>query len=192
MNSVQLPASLFPPLPWFCAAWQAKSVCISIGGFYEKQSHFNRYVIAGPNGLQNLVVPITHTGEKKWLSEAQISPHSKWNREHIHAMNCAYNKAPFYEFYDYKVHEILNRNQTNLLDLIQESISFLFQQFHYEGSLEFVQEYQLQTPSFQTQVYPQVFEEKFGFRPVSALDLLFNLGPEAGDYLNQSSSLTTE
>jgi hypothetical protein len=190
---IALSASLFPSVAWFLKACQQDRMDIATGGNYEKQSHFNRYIIAGPNGFQNMVVPVNHTGEKKLLKDASISQHSKWNREHVHALNCAYNKAPFYEFYDYKLHEILNRNHPNLLDLMEESIVFLHRQFRLEVPINFVNEWQPNLLECTVPKYPQVFEEKFGFRPhISALDLLFNLGPEAGDYLKTNSSLSTE
>jgi hypothetical protein len=41
-------------------------------------------------------------------------------------------------------------------------------------------------PTLEFPRYPQVFEYKYGFVPgLSILDLLFNVGPEAGNYLER-------
>ena len=188
MKTKVLPAALFPSVSWFLQGIRNGEFVVGIGGFYQKQSHFNRYTIPGPNGMQNLIIPINHIGERKTLAEATISQESKWQREHTHALNCAYNKAPFYEFYDYRLQNVFDNQGSSLLDLIKASIFLLHAQFRLPQPLVFVASLSDSIDSNSREEYPQVFEEKHGFRaPASALDLLFNLGPEASDYLEKNA-----
>jgi hypothetical protein len=113
-----------------------------------------------------------------------MSSQNPWIKEHLRAIATAYGGAPFYEFYDYRVLSILTPDQTSLQALIQESIVRLHQQLQCPVPLIFVDEWECVEPEMPVKSYPQVFDDRHGFRPqVSALDLIFNLGPEAVDYL---------
>lgn len=179
-----LPPFLFPPVSWFLDAAESEEVVVATGGYFEKQSLRNRFYIGGPNDTLALVVPVSHTGDKQLFTQTQISRREKWSREHSHSLRSAYGKAPFYEFYDYKILPLLENTALSLAELNQESIAVLCKAFDipcpsFDPNSQ-APEWTAQAPP----VYPQVFEDRFGFRPkLSALDLLFNLGPEASDYL---------
>ncbi|MCC7299193.1 MAG: WbqC family protein [Bacteroidia bacterium] len=157
---------------------------VSMGGSFEKQTFRNRIAIAGPNGVQNLIIPIAHTGHKQDFNEVKISSQENWQRQHQASLNAAYRKSPFYEFYDYKIHALMQENTDSLALCIESSILLLCQAFQLPIQPQFTNEFNHQFQSFPLPEYSQVFENKFGFRDgLSALDLLFNLGPEASDYL---------
>lgn len=178
-----LPPFLFPPVSWFLDAAQTQCV-VGLGGYFEKQSLRNRCYIGGPNDTQALVVPIVHTGEKQLFLQTQISRREKWAKEHAHSLRSAYGKAPFYEFYDYKILPLIENTSYSLAELNQASIEVLCKAFDIPCPEFHVEQEATAWVPRTPQAYPQVFEDRFGFRPtLSALDLLFNLGPEAGDYL---------
>lgn len=184
--STTLPLFLFPDVSWFLQYAADKECKVSLQGVYEKQTAQSRYCIAAANNLQLLSVPVKHTGTKQWLSEVKINRDENWALYHAKAMKTAYAKAPFYEFYDYKIEKIINKNHENLQELAMASVQFLLDAFYLP-----LPEFTNEKPTIKTEVqlrpYSQVFEDKHGFRPqVSALDLLFNLGPEAGDYLTNT------
>lgn len=189
MNNVKaLPAHLFPDVNWFAAGFAAGRFNVSTSGLYQKQKFFNKYIIGGPNGLQSLIVPVEHTGMKKMLVEARISEDHKWRREHMNALRSAYGKAPFYEFYDYKIKNILNEKHVLLIDLIKESISALYEMLDAEIPLKYCSDADFRIPKQVEIKYSQVFEEKFGFRSgLSAIDLIFNHGPMASEFLRNLS-----
>ncbi len=178
-----LPPYLFPSVDWFLQGTRKGIFKVAIGGRFEKQTARSRFIIAGPNKLQTLSVPLVH-GTEKNLQDMRISRDQKWEKEHLKAIETAYGNAPFYEFYDYRVLPLLSNKDLTLLDLIMESIRVMHKEFKCTAPLEFVEESDFEEPAAISAPYSQVFDDRFGFRAgVSALDLLFNLGPEAGDYL---------
>lgn len=177
-----LPPCLFPPVSWFLSGIKNGEIRVAVGGNFEKQTLRSRYVIAGPNNLQTLSVPVVH-GNSRLLSETRISAQNPWINEHIRAIKSAYGNAPFFEFYDYRILPLLNAETTSLKELIIQSIQILHRELKCQVPLVFEEEWHYCEPEHQIPAYPQVFDDRHGFRAeVSALDLLFNLGPEVADY----------
>ncbi|MBM3399311.1 MAG: WbqC family protein [Bacteroidetes bacterium] len=177
-----LPPYLFPSVSWFLSGIKNGEIRTALGGNFEKQTSRSRYAIAGPNSVQTLSVPVVHGGSRL-LSETQISAQNPWVKKHIRAITTAYGNAPFFEFYDYRVLPLLNAETISLKSLIVNSIEFLHRQLQCPVPLVFVDEWNFMEPEIIAPAYPQVFEDRHGFRKdVSALDLLFNLGPEATEY----------
>lgn len=181
--STLLPPYLFPPAGWFLAGIQNGSFRVGMGGRFIKQTLRSRFVIAGPNGLQTLSVPLVH-GTEKTMSAMRIQPDARRVREQFRAIETAYGNAPFYEFYDYRLLPLLQDESLTLQELITASIRGLHRELKCEVPLVFTDEEAGDLPLAPEPPYMQVFDDRFGFRPgCTALDLLFNLGPEAGDYL---------
>ena len=177
-----LPPCLFPSVSWFLQGMRQGRIRVAVGGHFEKQTCRSRYAIAGPNNLQTLSVPIVHGGSRQ-LGETKISRQNPWVKEHIRAITTAYGGAPFFEFYDYRIWPVLEQDSDSLLTLIKNAITCLHRELRCPVDLEFVDEWVFTEHSASISAYPQVFDSRHGFRPdVSALDLLFNLGPEAEDY----------
>jgi hypothetical protein len=110
-------------------------------------------------------------------------------KDHKNAWQTAYGKSPFFEYYDYRFWSILDTQPTFLLDLVVPWNQLLFDKL---GLLQLStnntanQTSEIQQNQFSILQYPQVFDVKFGFRSeVSAIDLLFNQGPLAKEYLSQ-------
>jgi len=182
-----LPPYIFPSVSWFIAGVKSNEFRVGLGGNYEKQTQRNRYTIAGPNNLQNLTVPIVHTGIRKIFTESQIAYEENWSRLHLSALKTVYGKAPFFEFYDYKILPIISSEEMLLSSISVASIKALHAYLCPEIPLIFTQDFCIELPLVEVPTYPQVFDDKWGFRgDVSALDLLFNMGPEAEEYLFHS------
>ena len=144
----------------------------------------NRYNIAGPNNIQTLTVPITQDDKHNPITQVRINYNENWIRDHKHAWQTAYGKSPFFEYYDYRFWSILDAQPVMLGDLIYPWNQLLFAQLgmsSYESTSK-----ETQQNIIQIKPYPQVFDVKFGFRSeVSGIDLLFNQGPLAKEYLSQ-------
>lgn len=144
----------------------------------------NRYNIAGPNNIQTLTVPITQDDKHNPITQVRINYNENWIKDHKHAWQTAYGKSPFFEYYDYRFWSILDAQPVMLADLINPWNQLLFAQLGL-SSLESTTK-EIQQNIIQIKPYPQVFDVKFGFRTeVSGIDLLFNQGPLAKEYLSQ-------
>jgi hypothetical protein len=144
----------------------------------------NRYNIAGPNNIQTLTVPITQDDKHNPITQVRINYNENWIRDHKHAWQTAYGKSPFFEYYDYRFWSILDAQPVMLSDLIYPWNQLLFAQLGL-SSFESISK-EIQQNIIQIKPYPQVFDVKFGFRSeVSGIDLLFNQGPLAKEYLSQ-------
>jgi len=144
----------------------------------------NRYNIAGPNNIQTLTVPITQDDKHNPITQVRINYNENWIRDHKHAWQTAYGKSPFFEYYDYRFWSILDAQPVMLSDLIYPWNQLLFTQLGLSSFDSTSKE--IQQNIIQIKPYPQVFDVKFGFRSeVSGIDLLFNQGPLAKEYLSQ-------
>jgi hypothetical protein len=144
----------------------------------------NRYNIAGPNNIQTLTVPITQDDKHNPITQVRINYNENWIRDHKHAWQTAYGKSPFFEYYDYRFWSILDVQPVMLSDLIYPWNQLLFAQLGLSSFEPTSKE--IQQNIIQIKPYPQVFDIKFGFRSeVSGIDLLFNQGPLAKEYLSQ-------
>lgn len=157
----------------------------------------NRYKIAGPNNVQTLTVPITQIDKHNPISHVHINYNENWIRDHKQAWQTAYGKSPFFEFYDYRFWSILDQKPEMLADLLYPWNQLLLAQLGISLDRSSVMPEESETLNHHLQKakeqhskllspYPQVFDVKFGFRnDVSGIDLLFNQGPLAKEYLSQ-------
>jgi len=183
-------ASIFPTVAWFLRAAGKPEITVAMGNMFQKQSSHSRYFIGGPNKTQCLTVPVKHTGSKKTILNTEVSYQEKWQREHIHAIKSAYGKAPFFEFYDYRIFPVLEDAPILLETLIRNSILKLAAELLPDTLIVFENLTSDKIEYSKLPGYSQVFEDKFGFRDdLSALDLLFNLGPDAAYYLEENIGL---
>ena len=84
-----------------------------------RHSH-HRYSICGPNGPQNLTVPLV--GETANMAtpmrEVRISEHGNWRRLHWGALYSAYGRTPYFDHIAPELEPIIvGGHQTHLLDL---------------------------------------------------------------------------
>lgn len=170
---------------------------------YVKQSYRNRTHILTANGILSLVIPVKKTsGHHTAVKDIRILYDEKWQRQHWRAITSAYNKAPYFlyfqdelvPFYEKKYHFLHDFNTelfTSVLQLMGAN-----QTVHYTGSYVEKSEgiHDLRNAFHpkkrkQDQIFPsylQVFSDKFGFSAdLSILDLLLNEGNFALDYLSK-------
>ena len=174
---------LFPPIAYFQLAANTNKIALFT---HAESAH---YAISGANQIELLRIPITHDTKNREPQFWEISYQHKWVREHQNALKTAYGKSPFFEFYDYQIFEILNRNipsfQELQLQLMQRMLPWLSLEeleivdFDIQEGKHFLSTLN-QTPCKQ---YYQVFENKFGhINRLSIIDLIFNIGPESASY----------
>jgi len=166
--------NIIPNLDWYLASQKANC-------WLNADDTLNFYWIAGPNSLQKLQIPIQHDYRIETPANRKISYNHKWVAEHKNAWKTAYGKSPFYEYYDYRLHEILDLKLETIGELSQ-SLLEIINPYLGGKSIKINQQQEINT---EVSPYYQVFEDRYGFRqPVSILDLLFNLGPMSSEYLS--------
>lgn len=179
-------AQFLPTLDWWLQCATCKEVQVSSLINLQCKPKPNQYLIGGPNAIQTLSIPLNAHSITENLMEWKINYDHKWRQEHKNALQTAYGKSPFFEFYDYRYFAILDKELIYFRDLLEEVFYFLCDALKMEKELIWVQQKPEQFGKVNEIVYPyyQVFETKFGFRQgLCTLDLLSNLGPMAQERL---------
>lgn len=174
---------LFPDVSYFkFASLQGEIALFS----HLEQAH---YAVSGANQIEILRIPLTHDSKKQAQAFWKISYQHKWLREHQNALRTAYGKSPFYEYYDYKIWDILDQQIPSFKSLQESVMALLLPWLGLEElpvialEPETSRHYLRSIKDTHCQEYSQVFENKFGHRNnLSILDLLFNIGPECASY----------
>jgi len=141
--------------------------------------------------------PISMT-ESRW-KDINVSGHNSWWNIHVTAMQSAYGRTPFFEFYIDSFLPILNataegRKLTGMnadLDRLVRKILDIDTDVTYNTSkIDFkypTDDFRNGTEGFITEKeYYQIWGFKYGFTPgLSIVDLIFNKGPEASVYIHR-------
>ncbi len=193
----------FPSISHFVAMAQADTIVLEMGDNFQKQTNRNRTYIYSPNGIQLLNIPIKHTIERHQnIKDVQLETAFDWQKQHFKSLEAAYRTSPFFEYFEDSLAPIFTKKYRFLIDLNLESMNIvskcLGMPFEYDETTEFfheVTEYsdfrnlvngKKDTSSFDS--YTQVFGDKHGFiNNLSVLDLLFNEGRFALEYLKKQS-----
>lgn len=191
----------FPSISHFVAMSQADSVTFEMDDNFQKQTNRNRMHIYSPNGIQLLNIPIKHTKEAhQKTKEVKLETAFDWQKQHFKSLEAAYRTSPFFEYFEDVITPIFTKKHTFLMDLNLETMSVvakcLGMPFDYKETTEYFHEVpemndlrKLANGKKDTSVfepYTQVFGDKHGFlNNLSILDLLFNEGRYALDYLKR-------
>ncbi len=209
-NNFILPTAYLGPISYYQALYAATSPQGGIrGGLVEawesfpKQTLRNRCRIAGANGVQILSIPVRKSESKQFTKDVQISYQAAWQHQHWHALRSAYEHTPFFAYYADYFRPFYEKKYTYLLDLNMELHNVVMSLLHntvptdnklspprgswrgltdtWSGDKN-LDRYFIGT----TVPYHQIFADKHGFQEnLSIVDLLFNLGTEALDYVQR-------
>lgn len=197
-----LPLSYFGPIEEFVYLAHNNFVVYETKEHFIKQSYRNRCIIYSANGLLRLTVPIVlKSREKTSMENIQISYAENWQSLHWKSIQSAYKNSPFFDYYEEILLPIFFEKFKFLKDLNIKTHEIMKRCLQINCSIEFNTEFNpyLQNDlrqlihskkksHLQLNRYIQVFEERHGFHAnLSILDLLFNEGPAAIVYLNNTS-----
>ena len=166
---------------------------------YQKQTYRNRCYIYGANGKLGLHIPVQYSqNNRQNTSEILIDNTTNWQSIHWKSIESAYKTSPFFEYYEDDLTSLFTTKKKYLLSFNLECIevinSCLNLDFDYSKTLQFNKEANekdyrhlvnaRKETQIKTTLYMQVFQEKHGFiHNLSVLDLLFNEGPNAKNFL---------
>ena len=168
---------------------------------YQKQSYRNRcYILAG-DGVQMLQVPVSHRAEERGISSVLVDYSTPWIVRTQRALDTAYETSAYYEYYRDELFALLDARPRTLWELNLSTIRFLLDKIGIACELEPTKGFVLpdtEADDYRYAIHPkredsvlgdlgldrpyfQVFRDRMGgFTPrLSALDLLFNEGPDS-------------
>ena len=198
MNILLYP-TYFPSISHYVAMAQADSITFETEDNFQKQTNRNRTHIYSPNGIQLLNIPIKHSTERhQKTKDVKLETAFDWQKQHFKSLEAAYRTSPFFEYFEDELSPIFTKKHTFLLDLNFETMEIVSKclrvKFNFNTTIEYFHEVSDYT-DFRIlangkkdisvfENYTQVFGEKHGFlNNLSILDLLFNEGKYALDYL---------
>lgn len=195
MNTILLCSAYLPPVSFFTAINSGGDVLIEQYDNYCKQTYRNRCRIATAGGIQTLTIPVVKSDSpKQLLKDVRISDHGDWRRQHWNALESAYMNSPFFMYYQDDFRPFYEKRYEFLIDFNTELTLRIMELAGISKELKLTDTYMrksdeitdlrsLVEPGMQEPANPrtywQVFKQKHGFLAnLSAVDLLFNMGPE--------------
>ena len=201
MKNILIHPSYFPSISHFVAMAQSDLVTFEMDDNFQKQTNRNRMYIYSPNGIQLLNIPIKHskTAHQK-TKDVKLETAFDWQKQHFKSLEAAYRTSPFFEYFEDDIRPIFEKKHEFLMDLNFETMSIVSKclglEFDYNETTEYFHEVtdkidfrnliNGKKDVSQFDSYTQVFGEKHGYlNNLSILDLLFNEGRYALDYLKK-------
>lgn len=191
----------FPSISHYVAMLQADSVTFEMEDNFQKQTNRNRMYIYSPNGIQMLNIPIKHSKEKhQKYKDVRIENDFGWQKNHFKSLEAAYRTSPFFEYFEDDFRPLFEKKHEFIMDLNLEIFELVNNALGIKIIPEKTTEFFHDVPDFidlrhlangkkditQLETYTQVFNDKHGFiNNLSILDLLFNEGRYAVDYLKR-------
>ncbi len=167
--------------------------------YYVKQTYRNRCRILTANGIDELSIPVQGGSKKILTRDIKIDYSQKWLNRNWRALQSAYGKAPFFEYYAEDLLAVYEKKHVYLFDLTHELLTQCLDFLQFDISLKFTTAYHdlKKTPKndFRSKIspksnpeflntynqftYQQVFGNNF-VNNLSVIDLIFCEGPQAG------------
>ncbi len=199
--TVLLHPTYFPNIAHFAVIAQ-NEICWEQEDNYQKQTFRNRTYICTDQGKHMLNIPIQHVGGaqgRQKFKDVKLENAYHWQRQHWRTLETAYRTSPFFEFYEDELAPLFEKKHSFLLDFNLQAIEIVcgfleismptLKTESYESNPKNILDARhlanaKQDLDIQPAPYTQVFGKKHNFiGNMSILDLLFNEGTNALDYL---------
>jgi len=199
--NILLHPTYFPSIAHFVAMLQAEKIIFEMEDNFQRQTNRNRTYIYDSNGRKLLNIPTKHSqNEHQKYKEVEIDYSENWQKRHYKSLETAYRSSPFFEYFEDDLVPLFEHKPKFLLDynlelfqILQSCLgcNFVFEKTtKYNKNPENIQDFRYLVDGKKIihnfEPYTQVFAEKQGFiTDLSILDLLFNQGKYAMDYLQE-------
>lgn len=196
-----LTIAYFPPIQYFALLAKYPLVRLEACENYQKQSWRNRCRILTAGGSQDLNFPVRHRDGTFSLPirEIEVDYSTPWVLKTERCIDAAYRSSAYFEYYREPLFAILDAHPRTLWELDLEIIRFLMDRFGLATEIVPTEEYAADHVDIHPKrpdsilrelglerPYYQVFSDRYDFVPgLSAMDLLFNEGPGALEYLRR-------
>lgn len=189
MIPVILPAVYFGNSAYFERIGNCPHVLLDGEERYEKQTFRSRCSILSANGVQNLIIPVIRpNGKDTCMKDIRISYAENWQKDHLKAIESAYRKAPFYDYYAQEIAAIIETSPAKLIDLNLAITRTLIKMMGWSTTVRIAGEDQNSSiedkrlvhpktcPNSKKKPYHQIFGESGFEANLSIMDWLFNVG----------------
>jgi len=202
-SSILMSTAYLGPVEYFAHIIHSDDVYFEKEEHYIKQTYRNRCLIYTANGTQSLTIPVIKVnGNRTKIEDIEISYTEKWQLIHWRAISSAYSNSPYFLFYKDELEPFYFEKHKYLLDFNSKILETILKILECDIEIKFTELYSekikkglidlrneinpKKESKIQFSTYIQVFGEKFEFIPnLSIIDLIFNIGPESLQYLNQ-------
>lgn len=179
-----LPTRLAPePAYYRMMALHPGPVAICSGGRFDKRCKAaHRFRIADTRGSLELTVPVEKPYGRTW-ADTRVSLHGRWWEVMATALESAYGRTPFFEFYaDDFLPLISDPGRFTTVAALNEAFDAAIRRaIGLQKEVTYVSSgvQSAAVEPYEPAPYWQVRADKLGFMPgLSILDMIFNLGPE--------------
>ena len=190
----------FPSISYMARFLKEDAPVVEIWETYHKQTYRNRCRVMTANGVESLSVPVVKVnGNHTMTKDVTISQIEPWQHIHSRCLESAYKAAPYFDHYYGYLRPVFEGHFERLIDLNDAALKAVLKMLKVNKEIVHTTDYvresdddlrEFFTPKkpFDSKLFPtyyQVFSEKYPFASdLSVLDLIFNEGPEALQYLN--------
>lgn len=200
-NGAIFPLFYLPPVAFFTELLPHKNnFLIEQKEHFPKQTYRNRAQICSPDGALTLVVPVTKGSKNHTkIRDVKISYDFSWQRLHWLSLQTCYRSSAYFEYYEADFEPFYAAKQFDFLfDWNEALLQLLLKLLKTKVEINFTTEYSADFAGadfrnninpktaydFEQKTYFQVFDDRQGFlKNLSIVDLLFNQGPNASNYL---------
>lgn len=182
------PVRLFPEASYYAAMARHSRVAFDTEARYNKpEKAVHRFTIADVTGPLRLTVPVSRPSGATLWRQTLVSDHGRWWETMPIALESAYGRTPFFEFYIDRFMPLFSLEPIPITefclraDRIVRGILRTPSAIVEAASVPDAPRYtDADFAALELPEYWQVRAHRLGFIPhLSVLDLIFNLGPEA-------------
>lgn len=175
----------------FAAIARSDRAVVCTGTRFNKRDKItHRASIADANGVIDLTVPIAkpESLSRAFWSDVTVSNHNRWWNIHFTALQSAYGRTPYFEYYADDFAALINENAPGekLVDFNRRLEELILRLACIETEVDYVEEAPEEGEWWagepvELMPYYQTRMERRDFIPhLSIVDMLFNHGPETG------------
>ncbi|MCD4664549.1 MAG: WbqC family protein [Bacteroidales bacterium] len=202
--NILLSTTYLGPIDYFAQILQFDKLYFDKEEHYIKQTYRNRCIIYSANGRLPLSIPVIKVnGNHTKVKDIKIAYQENWQKMHWKSIVSAYNHSPFFLYYRDDFETFYNKKFKFLIDFNHQLLETVFNLLNINSEIiyteKFIEKDNKRFADFRTRYnpkkknpnksfphYTQVFEVNHGFiSNLSIIDLLFNDGPNAIEYLSQ-------
>lgn len=193
------PTAYLPSIQYMSLFLETEEPSIELFETYQKQSCRTRCKVMTANGIQTLTIPVIKTnGNHTLTKDIEISYKESWQQIHLRCLESAYRKSAYFDYYFPYFEKIYRQKFNTLVELNDYCLKVILKilkskkEYSYTDDFEKItcdDDYRISLSKneenvFESKTYYQVFADRHGFVPnISIIDLLFNEGPNATQFL---------